>query len=242
MTELEGKVLRSLISDGTIKFDVVKPHDIDHIRNLLNEFDPNLRFTVDTFKDIVPHFLDLEFSPDGLEIYRKDTNTGLYINFHSYVPWHFKIARIKSLVTRAKKICSPNKLNKKLNNIKKFISWNGFPKYIGNKIINNTSSNNGKIRSTDLVHPTKREESWFRTPYYGERGENLLKSCIKKLKRYMKKESNVYFKVIYDTVKLSYFTNSKDKIPTLNQSFVVYLFSCPGCSNCYVGKNRENHL
>ena len=144
MTELEGKVLRSLISDGTIKFDVVKPHDIDHIRNLLNEFDPNLRFTVDTFKDIVPHFLDLEFSPDGLEIYRKDTNTGLYINFHSYVPCHFKIAWIKSLVTRAKKICSPNKLNKKLNNIKKFISWNGFPKYIGNKIINNTLSNNGK--------------------------------------------------------------------------------------------------
>ena len=97
MTELVGKVIRSLISDGTIKFygryvdDTLLVVDIDHICNLLNEFDPNLRFTVDTFKDIVPHFLDLELSPDGLEIYRKDTNTGLYINFHSYVPWHFKI-------------------------------------------------------------------------------------------------------------------------------------------------------
>ena len=55
----------------------------------------------------------------------------------------------------------------------------------------------------------------------------------------MKKESNVYFIVIYDTVKLSYFTNSKDKIPTLNQSFVVYLFPCPGCGNCYVGKTER---
>ena len=50
---------------------VVKPQDISYIRNLLNAFDPNLRFTVDTFEDIVPHFLDLELSPDGLEIYHK---------------------------------------------------------------------------------------------------------------------------------------------------------------------------
>ena len=51
LTELEGKVIRSLISDGTIKFYgryvddtllVINPHDIDHVRNLLNEFDPNL--------------------------------------------------------------------------------------------------------------------------------------------------------------------------------------------------------
>ena len=55
----------------------------------------------------------------------------------------------------------------------------------------------------------------------------------------MKKESNAYFKVIYITVKLSYFTNSKDKIPTLNQSFVVYLYSCPGFSNCFVGKTER---
>ena len=55
----------------------------------------------------------------------------------------------------------------------------------------------------------------------------------------MKKESNVYFNVMYDTVKLSYFTNSKDKIPILNQSFVVYLFSCPGCNNSYVGKTER---
>ena len=56
-----------MISDGTIKFYgryaddtllVVKPHDIDYIRNLLNEFDPKLRFTVDIFEDIVLHFLD----------------------------------------------------------------------------------------------------------------------------------------------------------------------------------------
>ena len=79
------------------------------------------------------------------------------------------------------------------------------------KVIDN-SLNNDKIRSNDPVHSTKSVEIWFRTPYCGEKGLNLIKSCIKKLKRYMKNERNVYFNVMYDTVKLSYFTNSKDKI------------------------------
>ena len=171
-----------------------------------------------------------------LRIYRKNTYTRPYINFHCYVPWHFKIAWIKSLVTRAKKICSPNKLNKELNNIKKFISSNGFPKYIGNKIINDTLSNNGKIRSTYPVDLTKHVEIWFRIPYYGEKGENLLKSCIKKLKRYMKKESNVSFKVIYDTVNLSQTAKIKYRHLTNHLSYNFFL---PRCSNCYVRKTER---
>ena len=56
------------------------------IQNLLNNFDPHLRFTVDLFHNEVPHFLDLELSPDGISIFRKNTNTGLYTHFSSYVP------------------------------------------------------------------------------------------------------------------------------------------------------------
>ena len=36
--------------------------------------------------------------------------------------------------------------------------------------------------------------------------------------------------------KIDYFCSTKDKTPTLNQSFVVYEFVCPGCSANYVGK------
>ena len=46
-----------------------------------------MRFTVDMFQNEVPHFLDLELSPDGILILRKDTNTGLDSNFTSFVHW-----------------------------------------------------------------------------------------------------------------------------------------------------------
>ena len=58
MTDLEEKVIKPLINDNTIKFYakyigetlfVIKCEDVSRIRNLLNNFYPNLRFTVDLF-------------------------------------------------------------------------------------------------------------------------------------------------------------------------------------------------
>ena len=56
MTELENKVIKTLINDGTAKFYcryvdetllVVKSQDVSCIHKLLKSFDENLKFTVD---------------------------------------------------------------------------------------------------------------------------------------------------------------------------------------------------
>ena len=57
--------------------------------------------TVDLFENEVPHFSDLEISPEGISIYRKGTNIGLYVNYTSFVPWAHSTTWIRSLVTRA---------------------------------------------------------------------------------------------------------------------------------------------
>ena len=94
ITYLEEKTIKPLII-STIKFYaiyvddtlfVIKREDVRHIQNLLNNFDPNLRLTVDLFQNEIPHFLDLELSPDDISIFRKNTNIGLYNHFSSYVP------------------------------------------------------------------------------------------------------------------------------------------------------------
>ena len=59
---------------------------------------------------------------------------------------------------------------------------------------------------------------------------------MKKLYKCFKKEKRVKFVLQYETTKLSYFTNTKDKISLLSQSSVVYKFVCPGCSSSYIGK------
>ena len=116
----EDKGIRPLINNGTIKFYcryvddtllVVKPQNVRRIHKFLNDFDKNLKFTVDLFENEVPHFLDLEISLDGIMIYSKDTNTGLYVNCTSFVPWTHRTAWIRILVTRSFKICLNNKLS-----------------------------------------------------------------------------------------------------------------------------------
>ena len=142
------------------------------MHNSLNKFDKNLRFTVDMFQNKVPHFLDLELSPDGISIFRKDTNTGLYVNFTSFVPRTYRTSWIKTLVTRASRICAPNKLSSEINIIKRFASWNDFPKSVVNSIINktlNTTSNNEgpNINNTEK---SNKITIYFCFPYYGDKG------------------------------------------------------------------------
>ena len=63
----------------------MKPKDIGRINQALNKFEKNFCFTVDKFGDAVPHFLDLELRDDGIALYTKPTNTGLYVNYNSNV-------------------------------------------------------------------------------------------------------------------------------------------------------------
>ena len=147
MNGLEDVIIKPLTADGTINFYsrfvgdtslVMKPENVSQVHKALNNFGNNLRFTVDMFQNEAPHFLDLELSPDGITIFQKETNTGLYVNFTNFVPWTCRTSWIRSLVTRASRICSTNKLLFEINNIKRFASWNDFPKSVANSIINKT--------------------------------------------------------------------------------------------------------
>ena len=77
---------------------------------------------------------------------------------------------------------------------------------------------------------------YFNLPYVGNKGDQLAKSCIKKIKKCLKKDITVYFKIFYKTNKLAFFTNNKDHTSLLQQSNVVYEFRCNGCHKNYIGK------
>ena len=69
-----------------------------------------------------------------------------------------------------------------------------------------------------------------------------MRGCIRKLRRAFKPDADDKFIVSYQSIKFSFFTNTKDKIPPLNKSFVVYKFNCPGCNAAYVGKTNRTSL
>ena len=125
MTELEEKFIRKFVDNGAIKFFgryiddtllVIKPNDIERVHQALKKIEKNLRFTIDRFDDVVPHFLDLEIRDEGIALYKKHTNTDLYVNYNSNVPWTFRVSWIRSLTTRANNICSPVHIKSKLEN------------------------------------------------------------------------------------------------------------------------------
>ena len=77
----------------------------------------------------------------------------------------------------------------------------------------------------------------FHLPYAGKVGEKLLKRCLKNVKRCL--NSNIKFRVLYDTKKISFYCNTKDKVPHDQRNDVIYKIKCPGCNSCYIGKNER---
>ncbi len=82
-----------LIRSGILKFYrryvddtivLVKPADIPFVLNKFNSFDKNLNFTVDTFENGKVHFLDLEITSSGIDVFRKPTHTSQYSHFDSF--------------------------------------------------------------------------------------------------------------------------------------------------------------
>jgi hypothetical protein len=118
----------------------------------------------------------------------KPTHTGQYQHISSFSPWSRKVAWIRALVHRAYKICNTEDLLKdELQHIKNFLSWNGFPRKLSLKLIDqfkpSTTSNINVIHQdnpdTDLTNPVPK--IWLPLPYLGKYGTRLTRSFIHRI-------------------------------------------------------------
>ena len=248
MTEMERVVVDQLIQTGKIKFYaryvddtllLVKPEDIESILQQFNKFHKNIEFTVDRFEDCVPHFLDLEIHRDGISIYRKETHTAQFMHFESFTKWNHKAAWIRSLTSRAKRLCSPNKFSEEIKNIKRFASYNGFPRWTASKIIKETLSSQQRQQNSTDEQDQDTIPLYMFLPYAGKEAENVVTRCKKRLFKLFKKEVKVVFRIQLQATKLSFFTSNKDRTPLLSNSGLVYRYTCPGCSKTYIGKTES---
>ena len=207
---------------------------------------------MDNFENGKIHFLDLEISDSGIDIFRKSTHTGQCTRFDSFEPWSRKTAWVRSLFHRAVNICSNlTFINKQISMISKFMSWNGFPANVRFSIIRklkakyevNSNAYCSKHNTNELPPQNDfshdpRPKIWIRIPFLGKQGEFLVKKLLRKIQRNLTQP--VKFAVIYDTKKMSYFLSKKDKIPNTSRSNLVYEFTCPGCNSSYIGKTERN--
>ena len=63
------------------------------------------------------------------------------------------------------------------------------------------------------------ETIWIKKSYFGDKGDQLLKSLKTKLKQHCTKK--VKFRIIQSTQKLRFYTDMKDQIPKLMKSYCL---------------------
>ena len=96
----------------------------------------------------------------------------------------------------------------------------------------------GKILRT-IIHLNKKYcHNSLRIPYAGVQGETLIKNLVRKLKRHIDKPFKL--RNIYRTKKLSYYCNTKDKVPEYLKSHILHEFCSPACNIKYIGKTDQN--
>ena len=109
--------------------------------------------------------------------------------------------------------------------------------YLKSILLHRLKSN---VRNRDVINEINNKENeteiFFRLPYAGSKGEQLVKYCLKKIRRCLK--INVKFVIIYNTNKISFYCNVKDKAPQKQRNNIVYRIRCPGCDGKYIGKTE----
>ena len=122
--------------------------------------------------------------------------------------------------------------------IKKFASWNSYPKNIVNAIIKCVLSK--ETLTNDVISNQQKDKIptvFINIDCPGEKGEHLLKKSFKKLGRSTKQKVN--FVCCYSVTKILFFTNRKHKFNKLSKSNVVYEFSLSVCESSYIGKTEQ---
>ena len=118
------------------------------------------------------------------------------------------------------------------------MSWNGYPYYIRTKIIKQLQTKQKGQQKNDDQDKKNLPVIFCRIRYAGAQGDRIVKNLTKKLKRIISQP--FILKNIYRTTAMSYYCNTKDRIPDYLKSHVVYEFSCPACNAGYIGKTDRN--
>ena len=211
---------------------------------------PNIKFTYEEENDNVLPFLDVNVYRDAdrfsSTVHRKVTFSGVYTNFHSFIPITYKRGLLSTLLYRAYSISSSfTSLHEEVEKLKKIFSKNQYPCKFVDRCIYTFFNKIYEKRSPITTVPKK--EFMVVLPFLGTmsfRTKNQLIRTFRELLPFSK------LKIIFKTsTRLSSCFTFKDKIPKSLMSGVIYKYTCAGCNSCYIGstkrfweKRLEEHL
>ena len=241
--------------DGTIKGDSVIYFRFmdDIIQNMdkvkiqakhreINQLHENLTFTSETEQENKISFLDmLVLNNEGklsTKWYRKPTDTGLMMNFHSLAPTKYKKSVVIGTVHRIFRACSSWELfHESLLEAKQLFLDNQYPPSFFEPLINDTLTN--LISVQNKREKDNEEETPFMIclNYRGKCSETFAKDLYK-ICNDPNKPLNAKVRVVFTLKKLkTALPQLKPSVPKMLRNRNVYKINCPGCTACYVGQS-----
>lgn len=211
----------------------------DHVSFLrfLNEQHPNLRFT----SEIGPRslsFLDVNIDVQNgkpiFSIFRKETYTGLLLNFHAFCPFTWKRSLILCFLQRAFRLCSNwTCFHKEVEKLKDIFSSNGYPVALFSRtvrsFVSSTLSNHAKSEKTESAYTLV-------LPYFGTMSDKFRFRFRRLCRRY-----DLNIDLVFKPFKTSQYFSLKSACPDSIKSCLVYSYICSRDSKQqYIGKTKRH--
>ena len=197
--------------DDTICF--IKNGSVEHVLSTLNNFHSSIKFTYETESGNKLSFLDVQLirTGDNIEtcVFRKPTNTDIYIHWNSFAPVQWKYSTLKTLVYHVYIVCSDNQhLESELNYLTKVFHNFSYLHWFITKVIYEVKNDFNKqiVPPTPHIKTTDSEKNNIRKPmmilpYAGEKGCTLIKPLKKNLQSVL--PVNIQTCTVYTETKLS---------------------------------------
>ena len=212
--------------------------DANSFLTYLNGCHPNIKFTIEHEKDKKLPFLDILISSKNgsfeTSVYRKDTFSGLFMNFKSFLPKTYKLGLISTLIDRVFKIAQNRSVFYfEMKKVREFLGKNSYPPHLVDKQVKKY------LKKVEIASDKSNDDeniSYMKLPYIGNYSitvQNKIMALCSKLCK------NTNIKVVFTSKKISSYFSSKDKMPSELRARVVYKFTCAGCNACYVGQTTR---
>ncbi|XP_072406376.1 uncharacterized protein [Chiloscyllium punctatum] len=204
-------------------FVIIKNTEIENTHQIINATFTGIRFTREEEKDNQLPFLDVvvQRTPNGeftTKVYRKATHTDQVLNYESNHPNTHKRSCIRTLFKRATTHCSTPELQKEEEeHLCKVFAKNGYPRNFINKCLRE------RQRNEDMPQP----KGLATLPY--------IRSISELTARLLRPLGLITAHKPTATLRQQ-LTRTKDPIPNMIKTNVVYKIPCKDCIKHYIGQ------
>ena len=212
---------------------------IHQLCNRLNSIDNNIQFTVELESNMSLPYLDVRIHRDDhnklkFSWYHKDTWSGRFLHYKSFVPMAWKTGLLKGYKTRLLRICSPEFLKPAIEELSHIFKMNGYPcSMIKSFFQDYIPPSNGKNNKTSTV---SRKPVFIYLPFLGDR---LSDQIAGRIDRYVRSAYPQTHTIVRWKPTTAFHFPVKDKLPNLTIPNVVYHFRCPCTTNDYIGRTEQ---